>query len=557
MNLGKIDYAAGTWILDPVAPHVAIRLKHVFQGIRGGSRPPFILKDTPDRAYDLKWFCQRYPLDLTERAKNAMGAGVSAWEKKRGDVEALRAPGYTPPEIGGFKDGLSAHGYQRRAADLWRKTGRLLLLDDVGLGKTVTALAALADGWGLPAAIVVQPHLSGQWITGYINRFTNLRAVEVKDRTPRTMPPADVYVFRYSNIAAWADYAETLACQSVVFDEIQELRHGRATDKGRGAHAFASVAKNVIGLTATPIYNYGSEIFCVVELIAPGALGTWDEFTANWCTTHGTHWIVQDPEALGAYLDAEGITIRRTCDSEDVAITLPSQFKHVFEVEWNDDDAETDRDLQLRLAQTVVSGSFHQRGQAARELDLLLRRETGIAKARSVAAYVRMLAESGERVLLGGWHRDVYAIWNKALADLNPVMFTGSESAAGKRRATDAFCGGEARVMMMSLRSGAGLDGLQHHASQVVFGEFDWSPQVHVQFTGRLARQGQTREVTSHYPYVEGGSDPVIMATLGLKASQSHGLLNPYGGGSEAVPVNATRMRELALKVLETKDGPR
>lgn len=551
MTFGTLDFNGQFWILNDLQPHVSIRFKDLFKGIRFGSRPPFALADRQDRAFDLNWFMSRYPLEMTERAQRGIAEGVNAYAKTRQDLEAMRRPDYVPGLITGFRPPEEARAHQKRAAEMLRLNGRLLLLDDVGLGKTVSALASISDGWGLPAAVVVQPHLSSQWVKQYIERFTHLKAHEVKDRQARTLPSADVYLFRYSNIAAWADYAETLGCKTVIFDEIQELRHGQTTEKGRGAAAFRDAAQNVMGLTATPIYNYGSEIWNVVEFVAPGALGTWDEFVVNWCTSHGSHWIVRDPEALGAFLQDEGIALRRTDEDEEVAMSLPPLSKVVFEVGWNEGDAETDRELQRRLAMRVLTGDFVGRGEAARQLDLLVRQETGIAKARSVAAYVRTLIEGGERVLLGGWHRAVYDIWNKALAEFNPVMFTGSESAAQKRRAVEALRSGEARVMMMSLRSGSGLDGLQEFCAHAVIGELDWSPQVHRQFVGRLRRDGQEREVTAHYLHVDGGSDPVILPTLGLKASQSHGILNPYGGNTEATPVDESRMRQLAKQIIE------
>lgn len=550
MTFGKLDFNGEAWLVSDLQPHVSIRFKDLFKGIRFGSRPPFVLADRQDRAFDLSWFMSRYPLELSDAADRAINKGVKAYQGARLALEAMRRPDYVPGLITGFRPPEDARPHQKRAAEMLRLNGRLLLLDDVGLGKTVSALASVADGWGLPAAVIVQPHLSAQWVKQYIERFTHLKAHEVKDRQARTLPPADVYIFRYSNIAAWADYAETLGCKTVIFDEIQELRHGQSTDKGRGAIAFRDAAQSVMGLTATPIYNYGSEIFNVVEFVAPGALGTWDEFIVNWCSSHGSHWIVRDPEALGAFLQDEGITLRRTDEDAEVAMTLPPLSKVVFEVGWNEGDAETDRELQRRLALRVLNGDFTQRGEAARQLDLLVRQETGIAKARSVAAYVRTLIEGGERVLLGGWHRAVYDIWNAALSEFQPVMFTGSESAAQKRRAVEALRSGESRVMMMSLRSGSGLDGLQEFCAHAVIGELDWSPQVHRQFVGRLRRDGQQRAVTAHYLHVEGGSDPVILPTLGLKASQSHGILNPYGGNTEATPVDESRMRQLAKKIL-------
>jgi SNF2 family DNA or RNA helicase len=546
-----LDHDGTTWAIREMKPHVRLRFKQLFKVIGAAAAPPYFMFDNIETALDLHWFSQRFKVSMTPEAADRLAHRLSQHDSRSTQLDQLLAPDYVPRDPGGIRAPEKVFPYQARAADLYRTRTRLLLMDHVGLGKTVSALAAHADGWGLPAAVVVQPHLSQQWVAQYINRFTKLRAFEVKDRNVRTLPAADIYVFRYSNIAAWADYAERLGIKSLILDECQELRHGRATDKGQGVERFLDVADNVIGLTATPIYNYGSEIFNVVNMIEPGVLGGWQDFINNWCRSDGTHWLVEDPRALGSYLREIGLVLRRTSESAEVAQTLPPLRKMVVEVGWNEGDAESDRDLQRRLAERVISGSFHHRGMAARELDMLLRRETGVAKARAVAAYVRNLCESGERVLLAGWHRDVYAIWNKVLADLNPVMFTGSESQAQKARSKAAFCGGDARVMMMSLRSGAGLDGLQHHASHVVYGELDWSPQVHVQFTGRLHRTGQQNPVTAHFLHVDGGSDPTILGVLGLKAAQSQGISDPFDDITEATQLDTGRMTALARAVLE------
>lgn len=84
------------------------------------------------------------------------------------------------------------------------------------------------------------------------------------------------------------------------------MRHGDDTEKGRAARSLVDQVENRIGLSATPIYNYGGEMFNVVNYIRPGILGTWSEFTVNWCSSMGNHWIVKDPSALGAYLQDEG-----------------------------------------------------------------------------------------------------------------------------------------------------------------------------------------------------------------------------------------------------------
>ncbi|MCK9912754.1 hypothetical protein MXD81_26605, partial [Microbacteriaceae bacterium K1510] len=78
--------------------------------------------------------------------------------------------------------------------------------------------------------------------------------------------------------------------KSVIFDEIQELRNGFYTAKGASAKTLLTHAQIKMGLTATQIYNYGSEIYNFIEYLDTGALGTWIDFNTECCSLHGTHW---------------------------------------------------------------------------------------------------------------------------------------------------------------------------------------------------------------------------------------------------------------------------
>ena len=69
-----------------------------------------------------------------------------------------------------------------------------------------------------------------------------------------------------------------------------------------------------LGLSATPIYNYGGEIFNVFEVIAPGALGTSGEFHEEW--TAGVDQKgrarLKDAKAFGMWARRQGLMIRHT-----------------------------------------------------------------------------------------------------------------------------------------------------------------------------------------------------------------------------------------------------
>lgn len=539
---GSLHYDGSRWVMSGIDPHVAIKLKAMFPAVPKWATAPFTFPDTVSIASDLEWFLHRYPMDMAETDRSRMVAGRVAFTDQRNDVERIFVPEWSPLPTLGFKPGRELYRYQAEAAEVIRKLGRLLLLDDVGLGKTVTALGALADGKHLPAAIVVQPHLRTQWVKEYIAKFTTLRAHIIKGTVPYELPPADLYIFAYSNIAGWVDVAAEGKFKAVVYDEIQELRTGPETAKGAAAKVFTANAGVRIGLTATPVYNYGTEMFHVVEAIEPGALGGYWDFDREWCSHNGSKAIVKDPEALGTYLREMQLVLRRERAGGNVN-TVP------IEVEY-DEQVEADSvDLMRILATTVVSGSFSERGQAARELDIMARMVTGLAKAKAVAAYVRLLLEAGLPVLLAGWHREVYDIWGRELGEFKPVLYTGTESPAQKDRAKAAFISGDTNLMMISLRSGAGLDGLQKRCSHVVFGELDWSPKVHEQVIGRLDRPGQQEQVTAIYLHANGGSDPLILSMLGLKASQAQGIVDP-GKGIVPVTSDSSRIRALAERFL-------
>jgi hypothetical protein len=192
---------------------------------------------------------------------------------------------------------------------------------------------------------------------------------------------------------------------------------------------------------------------------------------------------------------------------------------------------------------------------ASEKLDAMLRQATGIAKAAFVADFVRLLVESGEKVVLFGWHREVYALWLDRLADLKPALYSGTESATQKEAARQRFLGGETPILIMSLRSGAGLDGLQGVCRTVVFGELDWSPGVHEQCIGRVHRDGQQEPVAAYFLVADHGSDPVIADVLQLKRAQVDGLRDPLAPLVEPLEGDSaeSRVRKLAEEYLRQR----
>lgn len=556
---GSITNADGEWRID-CEPHVRIRLKRLFNKVRQ-QKGTLILSDTPEHAFELDWFCKRYPMQIEK--PRALRRRVKEYSARKGAIERILCDAsYTPPLFAGMV--IPPREYQRQAADMLMRSGHLLLGDDVGIGKTASAICALTERQSLPALVVTLTHLPKQW-QAEIGRFAPaLRTHVLKSGTPydlcagprgQSEPFPDVIITNYHKLArGWADTLSGVV-KTVVFDEIQELRHN-VSAKYAAATLISHAADFRMGLSATPIYNYGAEIHNVVSALAPDSLGNRNEFLAEWCTDGGDKARVAEPRALGTYLREHGLLLRRT--RADVGRELPPLTKVPHHIEANFRALDTISASVAEIARTILEQtgmSGHERMRMSAELDWRLRQATGVAKAPYVADFVSMLVESGEQVVLYGWHHDVYSIWTERLAKHNPVLYTGKESVTQKEEAKRRFLEGDAKVLIMSLRAGAGLDGLQGAARTVVFGELDWSPGVHEQCMGRLHRDGQGDSVVAYFLIADEGSDPVIADVLGVKRAQIEGLRDPNGELFETSGDTSSHVRRLAEDFLRRHGG--
>lgn len=547
---GSISLHGNRWELTGLEPHVSIKLKNIFPKVPKVSVGPFRFDNTPEACMDLEWFISRYPLSISEEHLQELQGKRTLFLENQAEMERIMRPDFVPGSYS-LRDGQAIRPYQAQAIEIFHRSKALLIGDDVGLGKTYIGIGACLKTEQLPAVVAVQTHLHRQW-KEKIESFSNLKVHLIAGTRPYNLPSADIYIIKYSCIAGWVDIFKQKYFKTAIFDEVQELRRGVCSDKGMAAKILAGSSDYRLGLSATPIYNYADEIWNVMDILNEHCLGTRDEFLREWgAEQYGmTKIIIKDPKALGSYLREKYLFLRRT--KADVGQYLKPVNTVVETVGFDAQSVKSAEELATKLALKASQGSFIERGQAARELDLMVRHMTGVSKAKYVAEFVRILLDSGEPVVLAGWHRDVYDIWLKELAEFKPVMYTGTESGAQKEKAKQAFVNGETNLFIISLRSGIGLDGLQFRCSTVVFGELDWSPQVHYQVTGRLDREGQENPVMAIYLCSDSGSDPLMIDLLGLKKSQAQAIIDP-SLGVQSVYSDQSRIQMLVQKYLKNK----
>lgn len=538
-------------------PHVAVRFKRVFGKVAISARGAMRIGDTEENARDLLWFLDRYPMEVVDRKH--LERRAAQHRARLESIEGLLSGRYEPPE---FELARSPRRYQRLAAEVVLRGGSLLIADDVGLGKTATAICTFTDKRVLPALVVTLAHLPKQWEAEVQAFAPNLKTHVLKKSQPYDLRDKsgaipDVIVTNYHKLSGWADVLGSLV-RSVVFDEAQELRH-RGSAKYQAAARIARGAHFRTGLSATPIYNFGGEIYNVLDVLRPGCLGNHEEFLREWCTDHGGSPRIEDPRAFGTWAREQGLILRRT--RAEVGRELPNLVKVPHHVDADPHVLDRIGSSAAELAKIILGynnvalddAARRKKFEASERLDAMLRQATGVAKAAFVADFVRLLVESGEKVVLFGWHREVYALWMDRLSDLKPALYSGTESPTQKEQARDRFINGETPVLIMSLRAGAGLDGLQHTCRTVVFGELDWSPGVHEQCIGRVHRDGQPEPAVAYFLIAEHGSDPVIADVLQLKRQQVDGVRDPYAAMVESIDAGGERVKKLAETYLKQR----
>lgn len=554
-TFGTARLRAGVWTLE-LEPHVAMRAKRIFKRSDRGTPGKLRLTHSPEVAADLEWFASRYPIDFD--CPETLRAAAAGYRETILRLEDILGPGYEPRDFG---MALPPRSYQAREAEIVLTNGFLLIADEVGLGKTVSAISVLADPRTRPAVVVCPTHLPRQWAEEIRKFLPSAHVHIVKKGTPYELATGlfgfpDVVIVNYAKLAGWSSVLSKVA-KTVVFDEVQALRSGSGTQRYDGAEELAAACAFRVGLSATPIYNYGGEIFNVFEILKPGLLGKHSEFVTEWCSSAGNgKYKIKEPRAFGTWAREQFAMIRHT--RADVGRELPDVVKIVQTVDSDTEAIQAVEDRAAELAKILLRRGEQVRGQkmqAAEELSNQLRQATGIAKAPFVAAFVETLVESGEKVVLCGWHRAVYGVWEAAFkrAGIPFAYFTGTESAAEKDHSKHAFVHGDAQVLILSLRSGEGLNDLQLASSCIVFGELDWSPAVHEQAIGRLQRDGQSNKVVAYYLVADEGSDPVIIETLGVKRAQVAGIVDPHGSLLERLDTSGDRVRKLAEEVLRRR----
>jgi SNF2 family DNA or RNA helicase/predicted transcriptional regulator len=369
-----------------------------------------------------------------------------------------------------------------------------LLGDDMGLGKSLQALAAVA-ALKAKRVLIICPgmlveqwlRLSAEWNIGHDHYYIG--------RVDASVPICNS--FPHWLLVSSYGYASTnnalrdLSYDLVVIDESHALKNPTAkrTKRILGKGSLLKNAERVVLMSGTPILNRPAELYIMLKTFCPDLLGKyvrWDLFVRRYCgfaAKGATH-----TDELAIIL--KEFMLRRT--KEEVLDQLPP----------------------------VVEQKIYIEGIKVPDDEFLptLRRLIAEQKTPHIVGYIKEILQTVDKILLICYHRDTIKEIQTQLQHNAVTIYGGQDHELRERNLTRFKTDPECRVLIGQINTiGFGVDGLQHVCDRIVFGEIDWSPGVLAQAIDRLRRFGQTKTVFVDYIIAKGTLEERIDSKLKWK----------------------------------------
>ena len=442
--------------------------------------------------------------------------------------------------------------------------GRVLLADEVGLGKTIEAGMVLKEyaqrGMVERVLVLVPASLVGQWREELETKF-GFACATTHEPLLREDPNAFWQQKRIVASIATArrrEHAERLSQLNfdiVIVDEAHHLRD-RSSQSWKLVDGLNK--RFLLLLSATPVQNDLVELYNLLTLLKPGIFKTLKEFRAAYMTP-GNPRRPMNPARLRELM--RGAMIRNT--RAVVALKLPRRHAVTFKVDGKPGEAAAYADLadaarrlaaeaggRQRLAIHHLLGAagsspaaaaaavtrFAARWSADPQWRALADRFAAIGSGGKEGALVDLLRRNPtEKQLVFVHARETLAHLGDLLArsGIAFVQFDGGLSGPQKDAAIAAFR--DNVPVLLSTESGGEGRNIQFCNTLINF-DVPWNPMAIEQRIGRIDRIGQSREVFVFNLVTRGTLEEQVLALLEEKISMFELVVGEVGailGGIE------------------------
>ena len=444
---------------------------------------------------------------------------------------------------GKFPPGLDLYPFQKVAvafAEL--SNGRCLIGDEMGIGKTISAIgyAALHPD-ARPAVVVCPSNVKFNW-KKELNKWLPsesvhvieprgaIKAQQVKDfareqgaseeqcKTRASaeaylkardldfathIPTADFVLVNYDMMSKYEDSLVGIAPRLVILDESHYIKNSGSPDKPvQRTVSTLRVARSspkVLALSGTAISNRPREFFNTLNLMRPDQFNSEWDFLQRYCDPYHDGWGWDFSGASNTQELNErtrDLCIRRL--KSEVLPELPPKTRTFIPIKLKPEDRRPYDILQEEwdafINKCYFNGEPLPPGSALQMLNEL-RHECGRIKVDYAADWIQLYREqTGKPIVVFTHHRDVlnnlYEKVSRTLGTFQCRTISGDTPSQLRQLAVDHFQAGSVKVLIcntMAAKEGITLTA----ADTVLFLEREWTPTDEEQAEDRVYRIGQ------------------------------------------------------------------
>jgi SWI/SNF-related matrix-associated actin-dependent regulator 1 of chromatin subfamily A len=468
-------------------------------------------------------------------ASNQRAAAAAASFRARSDAMA-RTENWDLCE----PEGIDLYGFQAAAVETILMYGRALLGFAPGMGKTVTALTALATDQKR-AIIVCPPSLRLMWIREIARLFPQLasRVHTVTGTKPKAIDTNNcILVVGDSVVAKRLEDLQAWGAEALYLDEAHRIKNNKA-NRTKAVLALADslpMDATIVGLTGTLSVNRPDESWAPIRMTgvanarAVSGGSSFTNFVQRCCETQPIRVaggriinnVVGCTDAVALH-EALRSQVYVRVEREDV-LDMPDKVWKITDLILNGDFKvyqEAESDFINWIADTKGDKAAHRAAKAEAIVKLnALRELAGECKIKTAAVeYITDLTDQDEQVVVMAHNRSVVQkLAGKLQAKgVDVAMIYGGMSDTAKANAEADFRDGSVQVLVANIDSaGVGLN--LDTAANLVFVQLPWSPGALQQAADRIYRLTQKRNCTIHVLNAMGSVDERMWGILQAKA---------------------------------------
>ncbi len=413
----------------------------------------------------------------------------------------------------------------------------VLCADQQGLGKTIEALAWLHHRNLFPALVICPPSLKLNWqreARKWLPGRSSIILSGTKAEQGRMLFSPDVVIINYDILSAWAELIIELmkpseswgGFKAAIADECHLVKNFKAR-RTKAAAKIAAKMPRVMYLTGTPILNRPSEFVQILKhLRVLSDFGGATGFKKRYCLAQETQFGLKDSEDVEKLEPVlrelnrklrERVMIRRL--KVDVLKELPPKQRTIVPIEApNITEYRKAEEDCIKWLRENVGNRAALRAQGAEVLVRinLLRKLSLTAKLPVLLRWIRDFLESSSKLVFFCHFKEGQHALMDEFGD-RAVWTGGTSNAARKQSAVDAFQADPSKRLFVGSIKRDGLGLTLTAASDVGFGEFDWTPAAMEQCEDRCHRIGAVDAVNTWWLADERLFDRYMLAMLQRK----------------------------------------